>query len=105
MMNPVSQMQNMRVICFNCKQKGHYANKCPLKANQQQQRNQQPATGLNREERLQTQFEQSLQQQEGRESGMDGVPMLQDNEAVDQEYGMHGDTNRNGVSVVPASDA
>lgn len=34
MMNPVSQMQNMRVICFNCKQKGHYANKCPLKVNQ-----------------------------------------------------------------------
>lgn len=66
---------------------------------------------MNREERLQTQFEQSLQQQEslllqeGRESGMDGVPTLQDNEAVAQEYAMNGETNKYGMSVVPSSDA
>ena len=37
---------------------------------------------MGREERLQTQFEQSMQQQEGRESGQDGAPMLQDNETI-----------------------
>ena len=93
MMNPVSQMQNMRVICFNCKQKGHYANKCPLKANQQQQKNQVAQPPMNREERLQTQFEQSLQQdQDHGERDDGGVPMLQDNEAVvnPQEFPSYG---------------
>ena len=62
---------------------------------------------MNREERLQTQFEQSLQQQEGRESGgNDGVHMLQDNEAVTQDYLSHGEINRNGgASHVVPSDA
>ena len=58
---------------------------------------------MNREERLQTQFEQSMQQAEGRESGQDGGQMLQDNEA--QDYAMHNEMQRNGVPAVPTSDA
>ena len=58
---------------------------------------------MNREERLQTQFEQSLQQQEEKETGgMDGVPMLQDNEAVAaQEYNGNAEMSKNGVSTAP----
>ena len=31
--NPMSHMNTAQTLCFNCKQKGHYADKCPLKLN------------------------------------------------------------------------
>ena len=30
-LNPENQAVNSRVVCFNCHQKGHYANNCPSK--------------------------------------------------------------------------
>ena len=35
MMNPEMQMHNMNVVCNHCKERGHYAPKCPMRIKRQ----------------------------------------------------------------------